>query len=150
MTTEKTKNDTRIKEMLSKIKVQIDEHLKNKPKTSYSTNGIFKDKSSIDAIININAITDIKIFISIVANLLEKNEYYKKSVELLAIKADDIKIDGYTVDEWISDIKQRIDTINWTAKRKQLQDAHEKLNCLISEEAKTSLELDSISAILNC
>ena len=60
----------------------------------------------------------------------------------------EFKWNGYSMDEWEEDFKTRIKAITWSEKKKVLDSTKTKLNQLVSEEARTEMELDSIKALL--
>jgi len=70
-----------------------------------------------------------------------------------AIKGKDLdikvcNISGYTVQDWITDIKSRIDVLAQKIEEDNLKALEKKLETLLSDDKRTSLELDSIEALL--
>lgn len=67
-----------------------------------------------------------------------------KELELL----DEYVIGGYKVEEWISDIKAKLDVLTQKDEEKTLKFMENKLDKLLSEDKKTELELSEIENIL--
>ena len=78
--------------------------------------------------------------------LVKLNSYFysAKALELL----DDYIISGYKVEEWIVDMKARLDIISRKEEEKKLKSMEEKLDRLLSNEKKTELELSDIAEML--
>ncbi len=79
------------------------------------------------------------------ALLLVKLNLYKKEAENLDI---DFVISGYSIDDWITDIKNKFDIIKTKAEIYNLKTMESKLDELLSEDKKTELEIDDIAALL--
>ena len=74
-----------------------------------------------------------------------KLSLYKKETENLDI---DLVIYGYSIDDWITDIKNKFDVTKTKAEIYNLKTMESKLNELLSEDKKTELEIDDIAALL--
>ena len=79
------------------------------------------------------------------ALLLVKLNLYKKEAENLDI---DFVISGYSIDDWITDIKNKFDITKTKAEIYNLKTMESKLDELLSEDKKTELEIDDIAALL--
>ena len=64
------------------------------------------------------------------------------------LKMEDMKISGYTIDLWISDIQQKLLDFTLKEEEKKLKSNKELLERLLSEDKKTELMLDEIAASL--
>ena len=80
------------------------------------------------------------------ALLLVKLNLYKKEAENLDI---DFVISGYSIDDWITDIKDKFDITKTKAEIYNLKTMESKLDELLSEDKKTELEIDDIAALLD-
>ena len=80
------------------------------------------------------------------ALLLVKLNLYKKEAENLDI---DFVISGYSIDDWITDIKNKFDITKTKAEIYNLKTMESKLDELLSEDKKTELEIDDIAALLD-
>ena len=78
--------------------------------------------------------------------LVKLNSYFHsaKSLELL----DDYIISGYKAEEWIVDMKARLDIISHKEEEKKLKEMEIKLDRMLSNEKKTELELSDIAEML--
>ena len=62
--------------------------------------------------------------------------------------SDPVLISGFTIQDWISDIKSKLDVLARRDKEAQLKELEKKLDALLSADKKTELELDSIAELL--
>lgn len=60
-----------------------------------------------------------------------------------------LKISGYNIAEWITDIRCKIEIFEYKKKEAELKTLEAKLDKMLSDEKKTELELDEIAALLN-
>mgnify|MGYP007033838812 FL=1 len=69
------------------------------------------------------------------------------------MSAKDLKINlefsGYNIAEWITDIKCKIEIFEYKKKEAELKTLEVKLDKMLSDEKKTELGLDEITALLN-
>ena len=78
--------------------------------------------------------------------LVELNSLYL-SYKNLDIE-DEYLLNGFNLEDWISDIKQKIDIINIKAETKKLNDLETKLNNMLSKDKKTEMELNDIENMI--
>jgi len=78
--------------------------------------------------------------------LLIKLNIYRLSV--LDLKITDYMISGYSVEDWITDVKGKLEVLTKTEEERKLKLMEERLTQLLSEEKKTELELDEIEKLL--
>jgi hypothetical protein len=75
-------------------------------------------------------------------------------VNLYSMSAKDLKLDedyiisGYKPDEWITDMKAKLDILSKKDEERKLKAMEEKLDKLLSDEKKTELELNEIAEFL--
>ena len=74
-----------------------------------------------------------------------KLQSYKRSAEELDLE---LNISGYNVNDWLSDIKSRIDILSVKDEEAKLKAMEEKLTTLLSNEKKVELEIDAIAELL--
>lgn len=77
--------------------------------------------------------------------LLVKLSVYSEFAENLGFK---LVISGYLINEWITDIDQKLAVIKDKKKRDELKELENRLDKLLSDEKKTELILDEIAASL--
>ena len=88
-------------------------------------------------------------------NVCNENELQLLWIKLYAyvmaaekIKLDVPKISGYDIQDWIDDIRNKLDVFAYRAESEELKKMENKLNKLLSDDKKTELELDDIEAML--
>lgn len=75
-------------------------------------------------------------------------------VNLYLMSAKDLKLDddyiisGYKPEEWITDMKAKLNIMSKKDEERKLKAMEEKLDKLLSDEKKTELELNDIEAFL--
>ena len=80
--------------------------------------------------------------------LLVKLNMHRLSAVDLGI-LDDYVISGYKIEEWIADIKAKLDFLSQKEEESKLQMLENKLTALLSLDKKVELELDEIISSLN-
>jgi hypothetical protein len=142
--TPKTNNDQKIKQLLEMVETQK-KNLGSKPKISFKTNAILKLSNES---YNLNTLNDIQSIIEIMSKILIIQDYYNKASSILNVNTEPLMVSNFSINDWIHDFKQRIDLIKYNKKSAQLDKTQQQLNSLISEEAKTELELNNIESFL--
>lgn len=61
---------------------------------------------------------------------------------------DDYIISGYKVEEWIADIKAKLDVVSRKDEERKLKALENKLDQLLSEDKKVELEINEIESLL--
>jgi hypothetical protein len=79
--------------------------------------------------------------------LMIKLNSYLMSAKDLGV-ADEFLITGYKVEDWIKDIKSRIEIISRKDEERALKAMEDKLHKLLSDDKKVELELNEIESIL--
>ena len=133
-----SKNDDRILE----LKKQIDEKKKllaeKKVRFSPETNCILElDGNKY----NLNVCGD-----DVLIMLLIKLNMYVMSANDLDIPVPEIN--GYSIEMWISDIKNKLAVSSVKREENALKQMEAKLDKLLSDDKKTELEIDEIAALL--
>ena len=134
------KNDERILELKKQIEEKKKE-LGKQPRFSPVTTCMFNYQGNR---INIHTLTSIR---DINAILVYFNMYVM-SAEDMEINCEDIVFDGFTVTDWIEDLKSKKTVIEYTAKKEQLTILEKKLDKLLSDDKKTELEIDAIADLI--
>lgn len=95
---------------------------------------------------NIHVEASVKNLIGYAAHLTEKERAYNQAVTALGIDdAPKFTWDGFSVADWLEDIKTRINKIQIASKKKKLEVLESRLNAIISPELKAELELEAIA-----
>ena len=132
-----SKNDERVlqlKEIIDKKKLE----LKGAKKFTPLTNCIL-DLEDQKYNLNVLRLNDLQL-------LLVRLNMYLMSAKDLKIN---LEISGYNIAEWITDIKCKIEIFEYKKKEAELKTLEVKLDKMLSDEKKTELELDEITALLN-
>lgn len=118
-------------------------------KPSWKTNCAFRYRPNIPAIdANIQTITKVAELLEIAAFLIEKESCYQKANEALGT---DVKFKwlGYSLEDWMADIKTRVNKVEISKKKEELEKLETRLNSLISPEMRNQMELDEITKMLS-
>lgn len=101
--------------------------------------------------INLHLETDIKKLISISAFLIERSSvYFVTAKNVFGIeKPPEFTWDGYSVNDWINDLKLRVTKIVIVAEKQKLEALEERLKKIISPEKMRELELEAIKQELD-
>ncbi len=139
------KTDKKTLELIEQVKRDRAEIAKlDKP--SYKTNCSFTYiEGNRGSATNIHVETDVKKLILMAAFLTEKENSYKGAAKLLGVeKIPDFTWDGYTVAEWLQDLKTRISKVQISSKKAKLEALEARLKKIISPELQAELELADI------
>ena len=140
----KSANDSKTKELIKKVEDRK-ASLGTRPKISWNTNGVFLyNKDSL----NLNVIKDKDLIVTCVAHLLSIEESSKKAASLLGFDSHKVMYNGYSISDWIDDFKTRVSVIKWEEEHVKFVALEKKLATLISEEARTEMELADIEKSL--
>jgi len=71
---------------------------------------------------------------------------YNMSAKDLGLNTLDIS--GYSINDWMADIKSKLEVISYKEEESKLKVMESKLDKLLSNEKKTELEIDEIAALL--
>jgi hypothetical protein len=78
--------------------------------------------------------------------LVMLNAYRNSAIEL-EVNAE-YRISGYSLDDWITDIKARLMNLNRNIEQGKLKSLEDKLDSLLSSEKRVELELEDIKNLL--
>jgi hypothetical protein len=81
--------------------------------------------------------------------LIKLNSYFLSMIDLESnYKTVSCNISGYSIKEWLTDIKLKLDVLSQKNEEANLKALENKLNTLLSEDKKTEIELESIAKTL--
>lgn len=135
-----TKNDERI----LMLKEQIEEkkrELGKQPRFSPITTCLF-DREGCR--VNIHTLTSVK---DINAMLVFFNTYVISAKDL-DIDCAEVELCGFSVLDWMEDLKSKKAVIEYSAKKEQLTALEKKLDKLLSDDKKTELEIEAIADLI--
>lgn len=135
-----SKNDERILE----LKKQIEEKKKDlgkQPRFSPVTTCLFTYNGNK---VNMHTLTSVKE----INTMLVYFNTYVMSANDLDIDCNDIVFDGFSVSDWMEDLKMKKEVVEYTAKKAQLTSLEKKLDKLLSDDKKTELEIEAIAGLI--
>jgi hypothetical protein len=115
---------------------------------TYLTNQSFKETANSTSR-NLNTVTDSNEIVEILAIVLQKANAHTEAATRLGVKAAEFKHQGYTLNEWETDLKTRLNKISISSEKKKLAELEARLAALESPELKAQRELDEIMRALN-
>ena len=135
-----TKNDERILILKEQIEDKKKE-LGKQPRFSPITTCLF-DREGCR--VNIHTLTSVK---DINAMLVFFNTYVMSAKDL-DIDCTEVELDGFSVLDWMEDLKSKKAVVEYAAKKEQLTALEKKLDKLLSDDKKTELEIDAIADLI--
>jgi hypothetical protein len=131
------KNDERIMQLKSKIekkRIELDKH-----------------RNRFNPITNCLLTLD-----KVTYNLnVESSELFLIKLNMMAMSAKDLNIDtskliisGYSLDDWIEDVKANLEVQRHKKEKKDLDRLEKELTALLSDDKQTELEIDRLAAFL--
>lgn len=88
------------------------------------------------------------VLIEVLSFLIGKMEHHCKAVALLDISVD-FMWGGFKFDDWLDDIRTRMNKVTLADKKKKLEKLESRLEGIVSPELRRKLELESIERELN-
>lgn len=134
--------------LIQEVKKQKEEIAKAE-RPNWVTNCSFSYTERPNDAINIHVEANIRNLICIAAFLRERERSYKEASEILGIDAPTFTWCGFNVNDWIEDLKTRINKIQIASKRKKLEALESRLNSIISPELRAKMELEEIASELS-
>lgn len=134
------KKDSIIKENLEKIEKELEALEEKNVQKKFKTNLNYHGEN-----LRVKPIQDLLITYGLIEN---QNEVYKKTANSLTPEFyksnQDYVVDGFSSLDWLSDIKQLINTKMIVDRKNKLNMYKKKLESLYSQEAKDEIELNNI------
>jgi hypothetical protein len=88
--------------------------------------------------------------INIAAFLQSRSDSYERAAKDLGVESPPpFQWCGFSLADWLEDLKSRIGKIQIGAKKKKLETLEARLNAIVSPELRRKLELESIMAELD-
>lgn len=135
----------------------IEEVQKQKAEISTAENPNYHSKTNMTFpwvegradVVNLRVENDIKILVKIAGTLIQQEAFYNNAIDLLGTDCPKFSWAGYSVEDWIDDIKVRITKIQLKSKKQKLENLEKRLTAILSPELKTILELEAIAKELS-
>ena len=99
---------------------------------------------------NLHVETNVKKLIDIAGFIIQKKEAYKLGCDAISLVGEfpAFKWNDFTAEEWIEDVRTRVNQVQIQSKKKSLEALEARLNAVISPELRAEMELEAISAEL--
>lgn len=139
--------DKKVQELFAIVQTKKAEIAKAE-KPNWKTNCSFSYIKDSAARINLQVVADVEDLLSILAFLIEKNNSYEAANKLIGTNIE-FKWMGFTLEDWTADIQTRVNKVQITKKKKELETLESRLDQLVSPELKRQMELDDITKLLS-
>lgn len=117
-------------------------------KPNYTTNMSFRRQEGARPV-NLHVEQDVATLVGVVAFLRQQEAAYTTAAKELELeKPPAFEWDGFTVNEWVGDIKTRLNKVQIKAKKEALAKLEQRLDKIISPELRAEMELAAIEAEL--
>ena len=93
---------------------------------------------------NLHALNDFSTLAYLAASL----RAVEMAAEDLGVYSGAIIICGYSIKDWLTDLKAKMEVVNRADRERELKEYERKLDALLSADKKTELEIDSIAELL--
>lgn len=139
----KTKTDAKTLELIQAVKRQKEDIAKAE-RPNWATNCSFSYNENGGNAVNLHVESNIRNLICIASFLRDKANSYKETAAELGVEAPDFTWQGFSVKDWLEDVKLRINKVQIASKKKKLEALEERLNKIISPELRAEMELEAI------
>jgi hypothetical protein len=143
-----TNNNDQLVQELTKIVNAKKLAIAKAERPNWKTNCAFRYSKDSSASTNLQVCAVVEDLVYMLGLLCEKRNAFNEAQKIVGTNLE-FKWFGYTFDDWAEDIKTRINKIEITAKKKELEMLEERLNKLISPELRAQMELEEIRKSLN-
>jgi hypothetical protein len=117
-------------------------------KPTYLTGGSFRfGEGTVSGGIDITTARDERKLVEIGAFLTERSNSYQAVAERLGCKVSFTWL-GFTEDEWFTDLKTRVDSLQISKRRAELAEFETRLNKVMPQEMRDAKELESLAKML--
>jgi hypothetical protein len=119
-------------------------------RSTWLTNSSFAYVEGSSNTVNIKVVADLKQLISIAAFLKGQEANYKAAATELGVESPPVFTwGGFSLSDWMEDLKTRIAKIQLESKRQKLAALEARLDAVISPELKREMELAKIAEELD-
>lgn len=142
-------SDKKVLDFIKKVKT-LKEEIAQAERPNWNTNCSFqplggKAGNLVDGwSINIHVCASVQHLVQMVAFLRRQEADYNEAAKELGVDSKPFEWDGYPVNEWIEDIKTRVNKLQIEKKKQQLKTLEDRLDKIVSPELRRELELEAI------
>jgi hypothetical protein len=137
--------DNKVELLLKKVE-EKKKAIKSAERPQWKTNLSFKWQGNETT--NLQVVSDLEELVRMLAHIQGKKDTFDKAMSLVGLKLT-YKYNGFSYEDWFSDIMTRINMVQITKTKKELALLEEKLMELQSPELKKTRALAEIEALLN-
>lgn len=135
--------DEKVLELFAVVQKKKEEIAKAE-KPNWLTNCSFRFDKESNSTINIQTVSDVNRIVELLAFLYDKRKSFDDAAKDLGVESK-FNWFGFSVEDWKTDFQTRINKIQITKKKQELETMETRLNSLISPELKRQMELELIS-----
>ena len=146
----KTKTDKMTMDLIKEVQRRKNE-IANIGRAEYCTNATFSATGQLGGVgtINLNVENNLTNLIMMAACVIEKESMYQQAASRLGIETPPpFTWLGFSTNDWLHDIKVRVDKVQVMTKRKELETLEIRLNAVVSPELRAQMELEAIKELL--
>jgi len=144
----KKTTDDAVMELLVRVAKKKEEIKKMKIRPQWKTNcTIGKIEDSTHDRVNIQTVRNEGVLMSLYAFLLQQEKLLNTASEELKLEYNG-SWQGYSIDDWKSDLKSRANQLLIDKKEKELQVMDNRVNKLVSPDQRREMELEALQAML--
>lgn len=141
--------DTKTLQLIAEVKKQKSE-IARADRPTWRTNCSFSQNEGSSQTVNLQVESDVRRLIQIAAFIEQKHVGYALAASSLSVESPpQFAWGGFSLEDWLEDIKTRLMKIQISAKRRKLEVLEERLNSIISPELRAQIELEAIASELN-
>jgi hypothetical protein len=139
------KTDQKTLALIEEVKNRKEE-ISKLSRPNWKTNCSFTyDENKMNDCINLHVESNVRKLISYAAFLrLKESSYFAAIAELKLSDYPEFTWCGFSVPDWMEDIKTRINQVQINSKEKSLEVLEARLNTIVSPELKAQMELEAI------
>ena len=138
--------DKKIQKLFDKVQEKKEE-IKKAEKPNWKTNSTFGFDPSSSKRTNLQVVGDVKILVGILSFLYEKSDNFDKASKKLGVDGE-FEWMGFPLSDWEEDLTTRVNKIQITKKKAELEKIETTLDRLISPERRREMELEAIEKLL--
>ena len=144
-----TKTDKQVQDLFKIVQIKKSEIAKAE-KPNWQTNCSFGYSKDSGARTNIQTVSNVDELIDILAFIIDRSKAHTYACDALSVKESEhpFKWMGFSLDDWKTDILTRLNKIQISKKKQELEALESRLDKLVSPELKAEMELEEITKLL--
>lgn len=139
-------NDQKVQLLFNKLKEKQAE-IASAERPTFITGGQFRYSESVGGSIDIITVRDERKLVEILTFLKERSEKYGEAAGELGVATSFTWL-GFTVEEWLKDLKTRVNILQLAKRKAELVELEKRVNAVVSPELRTKMELEALSELL--